>query len=126
MTDREMLIYLLKQADKEINTICTSSYRCTKCPVGVDGGCTRGIMADYLLANGVMVKPPKKPRPEPDLTGKCGSCCHAASTDHYGGSKCYVECTLESHLKKYCKNGRYTAIRARTTKGCKKYAPKEG
>lgn len=80
--------------------------------------------ADDLIANGVTVQQAKRPRPIPDLTGKCGSCVHAVPAETSYGSTCYVECTLKEHLEKHCNNrDKYTAVRARTTKGCKNYTP---
>lgn len=84
-------------------------------------------LADYLLAAGVTLLQPKEPRPEPDLTGKCGGCAHSAPTTVYGGSKCYVECKNQEHLQRHCNNrGKYASIHARTAKGCKLYTAKEG
>ena len=57
---------------------------------------------------------------------KCGSCAYAKPTTW--GNKpttCYVECTNEEHLEKYCKR-KTSAKRIRTTPACKSYKPKEG
>lgn len=84
-------------------------------------------IVDQLLAAGVTLPSPKEPRPEPDLTGKCGGCAYSAPATVFGGSKCYVECTNKAHTHRHCdKRGPYTAVRARTAKGCKRYTPKEG
>lgn len=119
MTDREKLIELVcESTNHDCGKHCnlSSAIHCFSCTA----------IADHLLANGVTVQQPKKPRTEPDLTGKCGSCGHSAPTESYGGSKCYVECTLKEHLQKHCTMSKYTAVRPRTNKGCKNYMPKEG
>lgn len=50
MTDREKLIALLEDARTEVETICELSH-CSECPGGM--ACDNGIVANYLLANGV-------------------------------------------------------------------------
>lgn len=56
-----------------------------------------------------------------DLSFKCGSCKFAKPTaEYFGGSCCYVECTNERHLLRYCKRD-ISRIRQRTQKCCKLY-----
>lgn len=80
--------------------------------------------ADYLLANGVTIATTCG-RPTADLTGKCGSCLHAVPAPGvFGDSQCYVNCTNEEHLAKYCRRP-LSQVRLRTNKACKLYQPKE-
>lgn len=84
-------------------------------------------MTDSLIAQGVTIKTThsRHSRPPTDLTGKCGSCLHAVPAPGvFGDSQCYVNCTNEEHLAKYCRRP-LAKVRLRTTKACKKYRPKE-
>ena len=102
MSDREKLIELLED-------ICEKY-----------APCGMGVMADQLLAAGVTL--PKSPRPETDLTGKCGSCSFAKPAT-FGRSPCYVECTNADHLSR--RKTKYNwAKRQRTCKACKSYTPR--
>ena len=75
-------------------------------------------LADYLLANGVVVKT------KPQTKGKCGSCVYAEPVVAFGQSSCYVKCTNKEHITKYCK-GEISALRQRTHLACKKYKERE-
>lgn len=76
-------------------------------------------LADYLLANGVVVKT------KPQTKGKCGSCVYAEPVVAFGQSSCYVKCTNKEHITKYCK-GEVSTLRQRTHLACKKYKEREG
>lgn len=56
MTDRERLIELLHKAED----ICDSTLDCDKCKYELSGSCKTVLIADYLLANGVIVLPCQK------------------------------------------------------------------
>ena len=66
-------------------------------------------------------------RPEPDLTGKCGSCKSSIPAHGYfGKSTCYVECTNKDHLSsRHYYGNSLIAIRQRTTRACKHYERRE-
>lgn len=56
MTDRERLIELIIQADNE----CANTINCEKCRAfGKGSECVNHNIADYLLANGVILPPCK-------------------------------------------------------------------
>lgn len=76
-------------------------------------------IADYLLANGVVVKT------KPQTKGKCGSCVYAEPVVAFGQSSCYVKCTNKEHITKYCK-GEVSTLRQRTHLACKKHKEREG
>ena len=79
-------------------------------------------LADYLIANGVTV-PVKKEKPPVDLTDKCGSCFYATAEGKklFPNTRSYVWCINPD--KKWVRE--IQAYRARTTKCCKMYKPKE-
>jgi len=112
MTEREKLIELLMQQDTKLCDGC-SQWPASEAAV---------FIADHLIANGVTVKIQKE-KPPTDLTGKCGSCFFAKHGLHFGKSPCYVECTNEDLLKSRPNRGKASAVRARTTRGCKRYTP---
>ena len=55
MTDREKLIELISVAEDK----CDSIYDCDSCEYVLPGSCRKELIADYLLANGVIVPPCK-------------------------------------------------------------------
>ena len=55
MTDRDRLIELLHKAED----ICDSTLDCDSCKYVLSGSCKTALIADYLLANGVIVPPCK-------------------------------------------------------------------
>lgn len=55
MTDRERLIELVDKAED----ICDSTLDCDSCKYVLSGSCKTILIADYLLANGVIVPPCK-------------------------------------------------------------------
>ena len=62
-----------------------------------------------------------KVKPPTDLSFKCGSCKFSKpTTEYFGGSNSYVECTNERHLLRYCSR-EISRIRHRTQKCCKLY-----
>ena len=56
MTDRERLIELLHKAED----ICDSTLDCDTCKYVLSGSCKTVLIADHLLANGVIVLPCQK------------------------------------------------------------------
>ena len=54
MTDRDRLIELIKQGENNTPCVENEDIDCTKIKCGA---CVRGGIADYLLANGVIVPP---------------------------------------------------------------------
>ena len=62
-------------------------------------------------------------KPEPNLDGKCGSCAYSVTAvGHFGNSQSYVECkNPELQASRRRQDHPLTAVRARTTKGCKRY-----
>ena len=105
MTDRERLIDLIKQAEKEFSDTGKPILEIEE------------FVADYLLDNGVILPP--QPKPQTDLKGKCGSCIYAIPASS-GKSRVYVECTNVEHLGQWCKR-QISYKRQRTHKGCKRY-----
>lgn len=92
------------------------------------GGCAKHwaeVIADGLIAHGVTVQIPKEEKPFTDLTNKCGSCIYSEVAENvFGKSKCYVRCTNKEHLnRRRYQEHPIKAVRQRTTKGCKRYAP---
>ena len=55
MTDRDRLIELLHKAEDK----CESTHDCDDCKYILSGSCKTVLIADYLLANGVIVPPCK-------------------------------------------------------------------
>ncbi len=51
---------------------------------------------------------------------KCGTCAYAKPTT-FGKSKCYVECTNQEHIEKFCRYRKISLKRQKTTPACKKY-----
>ncbi len=51
---------------------------------------------------------------------KCGTCYYSKPTT-FGKSKCYVECTNQEHIEKYCRHRKISLKRQRTTPACKNY-----
>lgn len=85
-----------------------------------------GKIADYLIANGVIIAEEKPEKPSTDLRGKCGGCDYAVPVPAFGSTYAYVKCTHPEHLAKYRKARHHSGIRQRTTRACKKYRQKEG
>ena len=75
-------------------------------------------LADYLLANGV------KLAEYVDLKNKCGSCVYAKPTVAFGKSTCYVNCTNQEHIERFCKR-EISTLRQRTNPACKKYKERQ-
>lgn len=67
MTDRERLIELLHKAED----ICDSTLDCDTCKYVVSGSCKTVLIADHLLANGVIVPV------------RCKNCIHAVELDKH-------------------------------------------
>lgn len=74
------------------------------------------MVADHLIANGVIVKAEKR---QTDLSGKCGSCAYAKGEC----PSVYVRCTNPEHISK-CFRSKDRSLRQRTTPACKQYKPK--
>lgn len=58
---------------------------------------------------------------------ECGSCAYSVQyVGHFGNSKSYVECkNPELQATQRRKDHPLTAVRARATKGCKRYKPEK-
>ena len=108
MSDRQKLIELISDLLASPMDICRED---------VGALVTAANIADHLIANGVKVV-----GTETDLTGKCGSCAFAKPV-RYCRSTSYVECTNEDLLRSRPNRGAMSAVRARTTKGCKRHTP---
>ena len=109
MTDREKLAELLMEA--ETAAAERGFFNC------FPNEKVAAFQANFLIANGVKVV-----GTETDLTGKCGSCAFSKPV-RYCRSTSDVECTNEDLLKSRPNRGKVSAVRARTTKGCKRYTP---
>lgn len=57
---------------------------------------------------------------------KCATCVFAVQTTEIGVPKCYVECTNQEHIKKYCHRQRTSRLRQRTTPACRHYKERPG
>lgn len=57
-----------------------------------------------------------------ELKNKCGSCVYAVPST-FGNGTCYVECTNQEHIAKYCKRP-ISRIRQRTAPACRSYEDK--
>lgn len=51
---------------------------------------------------------------------KCGTCYYSKPTT-FDKSKCYVECTNQEHIEKFCRFRKISLKRQRTTPACKNY-----
>ena len=80
MTDRERLIELLHKAED----ICDSTLDCDTCKYILSGSCKTVLIADYLLANDVIVPI------------RCKDCIHAIELDKHCdiNRTAYKHCTL--------------------------------
>lgn len=56
---------------------------------------------------------------------KCGTCYYSKPVP-FGKSKCYVECTNQEHIEKYCRYRKISLKRQRTTPACKSYKEMAG
>ena len=60
-----------------------------------------------------------KKHSETDFKNKCGYCVYGIPST-FGKSNCYVECTNQEHIAKYCKRPS-SRIRQRTAPACRSY-----
>ena len=61
-------------------------------------------------------------KPIAELKNKCGTCVYAVPST-FGKGYCYVECTNQEHIAKYCKRP-ISRIRQRTAPACRSYEDK--
>lgn len=71
------------------------------------------------VLGGVTMRTKVKETIETDLKNKCGSCIYAVPST-FGKSNCYVECSNQEHIAKYCKRP-ISRIRQRTAPACRSY-----
>ena len=61
-------------------------------------------------------------KPITELKNKCGTCVYGIPST-FGKSNCYIECTNQEHIAKYCKRP-ISRIRQRTAPACRSYEDK--
>lgn len=80
--DRERLIELLHKAED----ICDSTLDCDTCKYVLSGSCKTVLIADYLLANGVIVQKQGEWQDNHNGTFTCSVCGGKASKMNYCGN----------------------------------------